>query len=64
MLDYLRRAAGLVSNRRDEHGATATEYGLLVGFIAMVIVISVAAFGNSLADYYTVMADWVTATLL
>lgn len=32
---------------RDDRGATAVEYGLMVGFIAVVIVVSVKAFGGA-----------------
>jgi pilus assembly protein Flp/PilA len=35
-----------------ERGATATEYAVLVGFIALVIVIGVTAFGSALETYY------------
>ncbi|MDR6620915.1 Flp family type IVb pilin [Sinomonas atrocyanea] len=36
-----------------ERGATATEYAILVGFLALVMVFGLAAFGLSLGDYYT-----------
>ena len=36
----------------DEQGATATEYGILAGFIAIVIVAGVGAFGTALALYF------------
>ena len=32
---------------RDDRGATAVEYGLMVGFIALVIIAGVTAFGSS-----------------
>ena len=35
-----------------ERGATATEYALLVAFIALVIVVGVTAFGNQLNDFF------------
>ena len=34
-------------NARDDHGATAVEYALMVGLIAVVIVVAVVAFGLS-----------------
>ncbi|KQZ67292.1 Flp family type IVb pilin [Nocardioides sp. Root151] len=37
---------------KDEKGATATEYGLLVGLIALVIVFGVAIFGNALNTFF------------
>lgn len=53
---YLRTHAFRVSEnlreRRDE-GATATEYGLLVAFIAFIIVVGVTAFGNSLSAWFS-----------
>ena len=37
------------SQQRDERGATAVEYGLMVGLIAIVIIAAVILFGNTLA---------------
>jgi pilus assembly protein Flp/PilA len=37
---------------RSERGATATEYAMLVGFIAVVIAVSVGFFGSQLSDFY------------
>lgn len=47
----------------DERGATATEYGVLAGFIAMVIVAGVGAFGNALNGYFTWLSAGVRAAL-
>ena len=44
---------------KDERGATATEYGLLVGFIALAIVIGVTAFGTALNDFFNALANAV-----
>jgi pilus assembly protein Flp/PilA len=44
---YLRAAL------RDDEGATAVEYGLLVTFIAIVIIVGVSAFGTHLNDVFT-----------
>ena len=41
-----------VQERRDR-GATAVEYGLLVGLIAIAIIVAVTAFGTSLAGLFT-----------
>jgi pilus assembly protein Flp/PilA len=38
--------------QRDEKGATATEYGLLVGLIALIIVTGVTLFGNNLNAFF------------
>lgn len=48
---------------RDEQGATATEYGLLVGFIAIVIVAGVGFFGNSLDAYFTGLSAWLDGVI-
>ena len=37
------------SQHRDERGATAVEYGLMVGLIAIVIIAAVILFGDALA---------------
>jgi pilus assembly protein Flp/PilA len=39
-----------------DRGATATEYALLVGFIAIVIAVGVAAFGGKLNDFFVAVA--------
>ncbi|GIF18124.1 pilus assembly protein Flp/PilA [Actinoplanes tereljensis] len=38
---------------QNDEGATAVEYGLLVTFIAIVIIVGVSAFGSHLNDVYT-----------
>jgi pilus assembly protein Flp/PilA len=48
---------------RDDRGATATEYGLLVGFIAVVIVAGVSFFGTSLNDYFNDLTTWLTTVI-
>jgi pilus assembly protein Flp/PilA len=48
---YLCTILGLVQNRfsdRKDRGATAVEYGLLVGLIAVVIIVAVTALGTEL----------------
>ncbi|MCH6469351.1 Flp family type IVb pilin [Sinomonas terrae] len=40
-----------------DRGATATEYAILCGFIAMVILAGVMLFGASLSDYYNHLVD-------
>jgi pilus assembly protein Flp/PilA len=41
--------------RRDAHdrGATATEYAMLVAFIAVAIAVAVTAFGKNLSAFFT-----------
>ncbi|MGO4471794.1 Flp family type IVb pilin [Arthrobacter sp. M-10] len=42
-----------------EKGATATEYSLLVGLIALVIVVGVTAFGTNLNTFFSGLASTV-----
>jgi pilus assembly protein Flp/PilA len=50
---------GLNEQRRSEEGATATEYGLLVGLIALGIVLMVTAFGTALSNFFDGLGDTV-----
>ncbi len=43
--------------RRDEKGATAVEYGLMVGLIAVVIIAAVVLLGEQLRDLFTSITD-------
>jgi pilus assembly protein Flp/PilA len=45
-------AAYLRSRFSTDEGATAVEYGLLVTFIAIVIIVGVSAFGTHLSDVF------------
>ena len=38
---------------REEKGATAVEYGLLVGLIAVAIIVAVTLLGGKLSDLFT-----------
>lgn len=53
----------LISRLSVERGATATEYSLLVGFIAMVIVAGVGLFGLGLDGYFNGLTNGVKAAL-
>lgn len=35
-----------------DEGATALEYGILVAFIAVIIIVGVGLFGNALNDFF------------
>lgn len=48
---------------RDETGATATEYVMLVAFIAFALVATVTLFGTALNNYYVSLANAITSTL-
>jgi pilus assembly protein Flp/PilA len=41
---------------REEEGASAVEYGLLVSLIAVVIIVAVTAVGTSLSAQFTAIA--------
>lgn len=46
-----------------ERGATATEYGILLGFIAMVIVAGIGAFGIALNGVFGGLATGIQIAL-
>jgi Flp pilus assembly pilin Flp len=58
----LRHAAD-APRHRTEDGATATEYGLLVVFIALTIAVGVGAFGVALNGAFMGFGTWVTETV-
>lgn len=47
--------------RREEKGATATEYSLLVAFIALLIIAGVTLFGTALDNWFRELAGRVDA---
>ena len=42
--------------RTEEKGATAVEYGIMVGLIAVVIIVGVTAFGQGVDALFTIPA--------
>lgn len=42
-----------------DEGATATEYGILVAFIAFLIIVGVAAFGGALGGWFDTLSTSV-----
>jgi pilus assembly protein Flp/PilA len=63
MLKHLVKFQVRAIQLRDERGATAVEYGLMVALIAAVIVAVVAALGdNILAAFNTVNTELETTT--
>jgi pilus assembly protein Flp/PilA len=56
MYDML-QAAWTWLRSRDERGATAVEYGMLVGLIAAVIVGVVATLGGQVQDAFQTVSD-------
>jgi pilus assembly protein Flp/PilA len=55
---YLASAKDRLS--REETGATAVEYGLIVGLIAVVIVVALLVLGPQLAGLFTGVSDTIT----
>ena len=47
--------------KRDEEGATAVEYGIMVALIAIVIIGAVLALGNSLDETFTEVGNCLDA---
>ena len=45
--------ATLAADRREEKGATAVEYALVIGLVSIVLVGSVAAFKGKIDDFVT-----------
>ena len=59
MVSMLSFIAGVKDKMESEKGATATEYGLLVGLIALIIVAGVGAFGGALNSFFSGLAGTV-----
>jgi pilus assembly protein Flp/PilA len=51
-----------LSAARKDRGATAVEYGLLVGLIAVVIIIAVGLLGGKLKDLFNAVTGAMPAT--
>lgn len=51
MKDFVVTFAGRLRRRQDE-GATAVEYGLLIALIAVVLAVGAVALGNALSDKF------------
>ena len=48
---------------REEKGATAVEYGLMVGLIAVVIIVAVTALGGQLNSLFTEVTTEIGGTV-
>jgi pilus assembly protein Flp/PilA len=53
MVSVLAFVSGVKDRLSSERGATATEYSLLVAFIALLIIIGVTAFGTALNTWFS-----------
>lgn len=60
MISFLATITGLRDKLTNEKGATATEYSLLVAFIAFIIIVGVTAFGNALSAFFTGLGTTVS----
>lgn len=49
----------MIRLRKDEKGATAVEYGIMVALIAVVIIIAVTLLGNNLSSMFNNVAGKV-----
>ncbi|WP_426939826.1 Flp family type IVb pilin [Pseudarthrobacter sp. S6] len=62
VLTILNLQTWLHADFKSQKGATATEYSLLVGLIALVLVVGVGAFGGALNTWFstlgTTVAGW------
>ncbi|MEW9870333.1 Flp family type IVb pilin [Arthrobacter sp. HS15c] len=56
MVSMMAFVAGVKDRFSSEKGATATEYSLLVGLIALVIVAGVTLFGTNLQTFFSSLA--------
>ncbi|WP_314213953.1 Flp family type IVb pilin [Pseudarthrobacter equi] len=56
MVSMMAFVAGVKDRFSAEKGATATEYSLLVGLIALVIVAGVTLFGTNLQTFFSSLA--------
>ena len=61
MVSMMAFVAGVKDRFSSEKGATATEYSLLVGLIALVIVAGVTLFGGNLNTFFNSLAGKVGA---
>jgi pilus assembly protein Flp/PilA len=59
MLHKIVRFQNKVTQLREERGATAVEYGLMVALIAVVIIIAVSTLGTNLTGIFNTTASAV-----
>ena len=61
MLRHIAKFQTKLFQLRDERGATAVEYGLMVALIAVVIIAAVTTLGTNLQSKFTAVATAVGA---
>lgn len=57
MLEFYCKMQALLLSHRDEKGATAVEYGLMVALIAAVIVVTVTTLGTKVNTAFTTVSN-------
>ena len=60
MIAFVTARVNVARDEAKDRGATATEYALLVTFIAIAIVVAVTAFGTALSNFFTSIGDTVS----
>ena len=64
MVSMLAFVAGVKDKLASEKGATATEYSLLIAFVAVAIIVGAGIFGTALSDWFsdlgTEVNGWTT----
>lgn len=53
--------AGVKDRFSSEKGATATEYSLLIAFIAFIIIVGVSFFGSALSTWFSTLGTEVAS---
>ena len=53
------RLLALKNSVSREEGQDFSEYGLLIAFIAIVVVVGIGLFGGALNDWFNSLATWV-----
>jgi len=62
MFTYIAASISSIGRRlsRDEEGATAVEYGLIVGLIAVALIVAVGALTGGLQNMFSGIGDMLT----
>ena len=59
MLKLVTRAQARLNSLRDEEGATATEYALVLGLVAIALVVAATALTGILGDFIADISAWM-----
>lgn len=59
MLKLVTRAQARLNSLRDEEGATATEYALVLGLVAIALVVAATALTGILGDFIDDVSTWM-----